>query len=84
MRVLEEYCQDDVTGLRQTCQVFRRQILHVGYVDVFLESVTIASACNKFPRIVFLETDIKGLIPAGGYKAMSITARKPSSGSSIE
>ena len=51
--VLEASCQDDVTVLRQACQVFRRQFLQVGNIDVFQESVTIASACNKVLRKFF-------------------------------
>ena len=45
--VLETYCQDDVTVLKQACRVFRREFLQVGNIDVFQESVTIASTCNK-------------------------------------
>ena len=41
-RVLKQYCQDDVTDLRQACQIFRRDFMEVGNVDVFLESRTIA------------------------------------------
>jgi len=44
-RVLEQYCQDDVTLLRQACQLFRRDFMDVGNVDIFLESSTTASAC---------------------------------------
>ena len=32
--VLVTYCQDDVTVLRQACQVFRRDFLQVGNIDV--------------------------------------------------
>jgi len=52
-RVLEQYCQDDVTVLREPCQVFRRDFMEIGNVDVFLEAVTIASACNKVFRKQF-------------------------------
>jgi hypothetical protein len=45
-RVFEEYCQADVTVLRKACQVFRREFMQIGQVEGFLESVTIASACN--------------------------------------
>ena len=65
-RVLETYCQDDVTVLRQACRVFRREFLQVGNIDVFHESVTIASACNKVLRKLFLKPDTVGLIPTGG------------------
>jgi G:T-mismatch repair DNA endonuclease (very short patch repair protein) len=66
-RVLEEYCQADVTVLRQACQVFRREFIQIGNIEVFLESITIASACNKVLRRRFLEPNTIGLIPAGGY-----------------
>ena len=41
-----QYCQDDVTVLSQSCQMFRSDFIEVGNVDVFLESCTKASACN--------------------------------------
>jgi hypothetical protein len=44
--MLESYCQDDVTVLRQSCQIFRRNFLDTGNIEVFLEAITIASACN--------------------------------------
>ena len=66
-RVLETYFQDDVTVLRQACQVFRREFLQVGNIDVFQESVTIASACYKVLRKLFLKPETIGFIPTGGY-----------------
>jgi len=33
--VLLQYCQDDGTVLRQACQMFRRDFMQVGNVDVF-------------------------------------------------
>ena len=62
-RVLEEYCQDDVTVLRQACQLFRRDFMDV---DIFLESCTIASACMKVLRKRFLKSETVGPIPRGG------------------
>jgi hypothetical protein len=41
-RVLESNCQDDLTVLRQACQVFSRECLAIGNIEVFLEAVTIA------------------------------------------
>ena len=49
-RVLEQYCQDVVTELRQACRVFRHEFLEIGNIEVFLEALTIASACNKVLR----------------------------------
>jgi len=48
--IQEAYYQDDVTVFRQACIVFRREFIEIGNVDVFTESVTIASACNKVLR----------------------------------
>jgi len=65
--VLEKYCQDDVTVLRQACQIFRREFMEIGNIEVFLQSFNIASACNKVLRKLFLKPNTIGLIPAGGY-----------------
>jgi hypothetical protein len=41
--------------------------MQIGNIDVFVESITIASACNKVLRKTFLKPDTIGLICAGGY-----------------
>ena len=46
----EKYCQDDIMVLRQACGVFRREFMQIGNIDVFIESIAIASACNKVLR----------------------------------
>jgi len=33
--VLEMYCQDDVTFLRQASQIFRRELMQIGNIEVF-------------------------------------------------
>jgi hypothetical protein len=65
--VLEQDCQDDVTVLRQACREFRRVFLAIGNIEVFLEALTIAPACNKVLRKEFLKYETIGLIPPGGY-----------------
>jgi len=65
--VLLQYCHDDVTVLRQACQIFRRVFIEFGNVDVFLESYTIASACSKVFHKRFLKPETLGLIPSRGY-----------------
>jgi len=75
-QALESYCQDDVTFLRQVCRVFRREFMHVGNIEVFLESVTIASACNKVLRKRFLQPDTIGLLPTGGYTCNNKYSKK--------
>ena len=76
--ILEAYCQDDVTVLRQACMVFRREFIEIGNVDVFTKSVTIASACNKVLRKRFLKPNTIGLIPTGGYSC-NVNQEKESS-----
>jgi len=74
--VLESYSQDDVTVLRQVCRVFRREFMQIGHIDVFVESISIASAYNKFLRKRFLKPDTIGLIPMGGYSVITGTVRR--------
>jgi hypothetical protein len=47
--------------------VFRREFIRVENIEVFLESVTIAFACNEVLRKQFLKPDTIGLTPTGGY-----------------
>jgi hypothetical protein len=62
-RVMNEYCQDDVTILRQAYGIIRRDLMKIGIIDVFLEAVAVASACNKVLRKKFLKPETIGLIP---------------------
>ena len=39
----------------------------IGNLEVFIESIFIASSCNKVVRKRFLQPDNIGLIPNGGY-----------------
>ena len=66
-RVFESYCQDDVSVLREAWRVLMQEFIQIGNIDVFLESVTIASACNKVMRKRLLKPKTIGLIPWGGY-----------------
>ena len=74
--MLEKYCQDDVTVLRQACQIFRREFIEIRNIEVFLESFTIASACNKVLRKKFLKPNTIGLIPDGGYSCNNNYSKK--------
>ena len=64
---VHEFCQFDVSVLREECQAIRREFLQVGNIEVFQEAVKIASACNKVLRKLFLKPDTIGLISTGGY-----------------
>ena len=66
-RVLGIYCEDDVAVLRQACRVFRQEFMQIVNIEMFLDAITIASACYKFMRKLFLKTDTIGLVPIGGY-----------------
>jgi len=47
--------------------VVGREFMQTGHIDVFVESITIASACNEVLRKRFVKPDTIGLIPTGGY-----------------
>jgi hypothetical protein len=65
--MLESYCQADVTVLREARRTFRKHFLQIGNVEVFLESMTIASVCSKVFCKKCLQPVRIGLIPVGGY-----------------
>ena len=75
--MLETYCQDDFTVLRQTCRVFRCKFAQIGNIDVFMESITIASACNKVLCKRYLKPDTIGLIARSGNLANVKQSKKP-------
>jgi len=77
-RVFEAYCQDDVSVLRQACQIFRREFIQIGITDVSLEAITVAWACNKFLRKRILKLNAIGLLQAGGYTCNNRCSKKPS------
>ena len=66
-RVLEPYCQDDVTVLRQPCRVFKGELKQIGTLELFLDSITNASACNNLLHKRFLQLQTIRLIPNGEY-----------------
>jgi hypothetical protein len=75
-QVLEAYCQVDLTVLLQACCVFRCEFLQIGNIEVFLESLTIASACNRMLQRKFLKPDTIGLIPTGVYTCNNKYSKK--------
>ena len=56
--------------------MFRREFMHIGHIDVFVEAITIASACQKVYRKMFLNPDTVGLIPKGGYTCNNRYSKK--------
>ena len=74
--MLESYCQSDVTVLRLACKTFRTLFKATGNIEVFLESVSIASACNKVFRRNFLKPDTIGIIPRCGYTDGRMQSKK--------
>ena len=76
-RVLESNIQDDVTVLTLACRLFGRGFLHIGNIEVFLESMTIASTCNKVLRRKFLKPNAIGLIPREVKQVILGAVRRP-------
>jgi len=50
--------------------------MEIGNIEVFLESFTIASACNKVLRKRFLSPNTIGLIPDGGYSCNNNNSKR--------
>ena len=50
--------------------------MQIGHIYFFVESITIASACNKVLRKRFLKPDTIGLIPKGGYTCNNRYSKK--------
>ena len=75
--VLEKYCHDDVTVLRQACHIFRRELIEIYNIEVFLESFTIASACNKVLRKNFWNQIPSVWYPTVGIVVIISTSREP-------
>ncbi|XP_063934061.1 uncharacterized protein LOC135145859 [Zophobas morio] len=63
-----KYCIQDVDLLRKGCLKFRDCFISGYGIDPFLESLTIASACNLVFRRNFLQKDTIGIIPRNGYR----------------
>lgn len=65
---IKTYCESDVTVLRRCLMKFRQMFLKIGNLDPLVESITIASACNKYYRMHHMPKDKIGVIPHGGYR----------------
>lgn len=65
---LKEYCESDVEVLRRCCLKFRQLFIDIGQIDPFVESITIASACNKYYRMHHLPINRIAVVPHGGYR----------------
>ena len=61
---------------RQACRVLRRRFIELGNLDVFMEAITIVSACNKVLRKRLVKPNTIGLIPTGGYSCNVIYSKK--------
>jgi hypothetical protein len=81
-----------MTTFLKVCQIFRREFLAIGNIEVFVEAVTIASACNKVLRKRFLQPDTIAIIHPGGYtgnvnysnKAMWLVHKEQTDGNIIQ
>ena len=62
-----KYCISDVDILRRCCGRFRTLFMEHTDIDPFHKSFTIASACNRVYRTLFLKDHQIGIIPPQGY-----------------
>ena len=75
-RELQAYCRNDVAVLLQGVLAFRAQFMEMTIkekvapqgVDPFASNITIAGACNRVFRQLFLKPNTVGLIPSNGYR----------------
>jgi hypothetical protein len=68
MTELKRYCENDVFILMEACDRFKQLFREITGLDVFRESITIASACNKVFRKNFLKANQIPIIPQNGYR----------------
>jgi hypothetical protein len=68
-QVLEQYCQDDGSVLREACQILRRDFTEIGNIHVFLDRL-------RMLRKLFLKPFTIGLIPTGGYSCNKNYSKK--------
>lgn len=52
----------------KSCLKFRQIFINIGQIDPLVESMTIASACNKYYRKHHLPINQIAVIPHGGYR----------------
>lgn len=64
---LIKYCKSDVDVLMKSCLKFRDMFIEETTVDPFENSLTIASACNRVYRKLFLKRNTIGVIPVNNY-----------------
>ena len=60
---LHNYCEADVSILRRAVLQFKRIFIKHAVIDPFEHSITIASACSRVFRRLFLEESTIGIIP---------------------
>ena len=66
MKECLEYCNSDVTILRQACLKFRKIFKDITGMDCFASALTIASACQQFFRYKFLPRNRVAIISDDG------------------
>ena len=64
---LLKYCISDVDILRRCCGKFRSLFMEHTGICPFNNCCTIASACNKVYRTLFLQEEQIGIVPPQGY-----------------
>ena len=73
---LKDYCISDVTILREGCQKYRALCLEMFTMDPFVESITIASYCQKVYLQCHMFEKTIAILPHGGYSGRSKQSNK--------
>ena len=73
---LQDYCISDVTILREGCQKYRAMCLGMFHMDPLVESITIASYCQKVYLQHHMPEDSIAILPNGGYSGRSKQSNK--------
>jgi hypothetical protein len=76
-RVMQLHCQADMTGTARGVSDFCH-FLQIGNMEMFLESMTITSACKRSFCKKFLQPDRIGIIPVESYMDNRSRARSAS------
>ncbi|KAJ8020849.1 putative DNA polymerase [Holothuria leucospilota] len=66
---IHKYCKNDVNLLRRGCSHFRSYFYQTTGEEPFQSSLTIASACLRVFRRMFLQKETIAIVPPNGYRS---------------
>jgi G:T-mismatch repair DNA endonuclease (very short patch repair protein) len=72
---LLSYCMQDVVILKKFCLKLTKQMFEESRIEIFRESLTLASFTNKVYRRMFMREDSIGIIPKMGYRLANVQSK---------